>query len=101
LASVLMATIVLVRAAFTYPVAAAASYLMRRSRTPDPLRVISCLDATILAWGGLARGAITLALAYHHFSPPQKAMPSSDQQVPLAALAHPHEQQSAMRVDAS
>eukprot|EP00775_Hariotina_reticulata_P008651 gene8651-8832_t len=82
LASVLLVTIVLVRAAFTYPMAAAASQLMRRSSTPDLRRVISCLDATVLMWGGLARGAITLALAYHHFSPPHKAMPSSDQQVP-------------------
>jgi len=81
LASVLLITIVLVRAAFTYPVAAAASHLMRRSPTPGHRRTISFLDATVLMWGGLARGAITLALAYHHFSPPHKAMPSPDQQV--------------------
>ncbi|KAG2439318.1 hypothetical protein HXX76_004677 [Chlamydomonas incerta] len=49
------------RAAFTFPVCWLANRLWRRS---DP---IPAGGASVLWWGGLPRGAITLALAYHCF----------------------------------
>jgi hypothetical protein len=45
--------------------------------------VISPLDAGVICWAGLSRGAITLALGYHHFSGgrTQSGEPDRDGQV--------------------
>ncbi|KAG2453499.1 hypothetical protein HYH02_001719 [Chlamydomonas schloesseri] len=61
LAAGLLLMMMAARAAFTFPVCWAANRLWRRA---DPIPVGG---ASVLWWGGLPRGAITLALAYHCF----------------------------------
>eukprot|EP00198_Chlamydomonas_reinhardtii_P007545 XP_001696882.1 cation/hydrogen exchanger, NhaP-type [Chlamydomonas reinhardtii] len=61
LAAGLLAMMAAARAAFTFPVCWLANRLWRRA---DP---IPAGGASVLWWGGLPRGAITLALAYHCF----------------------------------
>lgn len=77
----LLVAIVAARVAFTYPVAAAATWLVSCGHSRQQQRRISWLDATVILWGGLARGAITLALAYHTFAPARKGVPTADHQV--------------------
>lgn len=60
LAASLLALLMASRAAFVFPVCWASNLWRTRNR-------LSNMDAVVLWWGGLARGAITLALTYMYF----------------------------------
>jgi hypothetical protein len=86
LALVLLVAITMARLAFVLPASAAANVLWRRWNTLSPS------DIAVVAWAGLSRGAITLALGYHYFLTAAQggsstgSQPSADSQVVLLAL---------------
>lgn len=61
LSSILLMCIILARVAFVLPTCLFANLLWRKKAR------ISLMDSIIIAWGGLSRGSLTLALTYHHF----------------------------------